>query len=164
MHHVEKNTATDMAMLAYNKLDHERALSSYIITQKRVRDLVASIDQNGEEKSQEKIKELQKAITTQLPAMGNRYIGYYLTDKNGTIIVGVSESLQPIRFSVGDGPYFKKVKGIGKTVISDNAISGLKAISEGEGDLTRRLKVNSQDEAGRLSTTFSQFTSRSVIS
>jgi len=39
-------------------------------------------------------------------------------------------------------------------------VSALQDISEGEGDLTRRLQVNGKDEVGQLATAFNQFVSR----
>lgn len=51
--------------------------------------------------------------------------------------------------------YFIATKIISRPI--NRVVEGLKDIAEGEGDLTKRLRVTSQDEIGALATWFNIF-------
>ena len=55
------------------------------------------------------------------------------------------------------GIFFTWIIGRGITRPVKEAVAGLKDIAEGEGDLTRRLTANSEDEVGNLTTWFNAF-------
>jgi methyl-accepting chemotaxis protein len=111
--------AKDLAQVVQENLSQEIKISSTLAADVRFTRLAQKVAADGTEKHQDEITALFNDLKGQYAALGNQYLGIFLSDAKGVIYTGVREGGKEYKSNIASRDYFQKTKEEKRTVIGD---------------------------------------------
>jgi methyl-accepting chemotaxis protein len=112
-------TAKNLAQVVHENLSQEVKISAALAADVRFTRLAQKVAADGTEKHQAEITALYNDMKGQYAALGNQYLGIFLSDAKGVIYTGLREGGKEYKSNIASRDYFKKTKAEKRTVVGD---------------------------------------------